>query len=400
MKKSWRSIPEEIQNKIVYDYSTTKLTLHEVANVNNVSYGHVRAILLNKSVPLRKSGTVVDDKKRHIQYKKAAEKISNTKKTKNIIKNDENSNDLNFHRNFVLERDGKRCRHCGSAKNIEVHHVDPFAKSKNNHYTNLITLCKSCHMRAEEIRGMNRNKKGIILAGGSGSRLQPLTMFHSKHELPLGTVPMIFWPLFSLRDLDVNNVTVVLDVNGIGNIPSCLGGGKQFGMNLNYIVQDGPKGIADALLKCRYNLEKEKDGFFVILGDNIFSKLEFNRNTLKHTLKNGCVFLKEVSNPFEYGVADIKDYRIISIEEKPKIPKSNFAVTGLYFYKPKIFSILDNLTPSQRDELEISDLNHFLAMEDDLDYRMIKNPWFDAGHSHYGYIEAQNAKLSEIYNEL
>lgn len=297
-------------------------------------------------------------------------------------------NSWTINRRLALERDAGRCRHCGTNKKIEVHHMNPFKKSKNNELDNLICLCNSCHKMAEEIRlpsKTNQKLCGIVLAGGRGTRLAPNSIFHNKHELPLGPVPMIFYPIMTLRDLRITNVMIILDRQRVGRIIEMLGDGSEFGMSFTYRIQNSSGGIAEALLLAK-DFAKDKKSY-VILGDNIFKKKEFDRPINFFT--DGCVFLKEVNNPIDYGVAEINDKRVLGIEEKPINPKTNLAVTGLYIYDKNVFSIIESLEPSKRGEMEISGLNDYLAKRGQLSYKIIKGEWLDAGYSHEGYLEAQ-----------
>lgn len=308
-------------------------------------------------------------------------------------------NSWTMNKRFCLERDGGRCRHCGTNKKIQVHHMNPYKKSKNNHVDNLITLCSSCHIHAEEIRMPEKTNKdlcGILLAGGRGTRLAPNSVFHNKHEMPLGPVPMIFYPLMTLRSLRVTNIMVILDRKNIGRIMEMLGDGSEFGVKLSYKVQNSSGGIAEALLLAKDFAKGKKS--YVILGDNIFQKGEFDRPTKFYT--DGCVFLKEIDNPVDYGVAEIKGERVIGIEEKPQAPKTNLAVTGLYVYNKDVFPIIESLEPSKRDELEISSLNDYLAKKGQLSYKIVKGTWLDAGYSHEGYVKAQVECLNRWVEEL
>lgn len=311
------------------------------------------------------------------------------------IKNHPNSWTIN--KRLCLERDGKRCRHCATTEKLQVHHMKPFKKSGNNALTNLITLCVSCHRKAEPGRlptSSNGRICGVLLAGGRGTRLAPITLFHNKHELPVGGIPMIFHPLNTLRAMGVLDVMVILDREGSGKICNMLGDGSEFGMDLTYRVQNGPGGIAEALSLAEDFAKKRK--IFVILGDNIFSSEEFRGKKTPKFWTAGCVFLKNVNNPHDYGIADVKNGRVVGVEEKPKNPKTNLAVTGLYAYNHTIFDILKKLSPSARGELEISDLNDYLAKEKNLSFKTVENEWMDAGYSTQGYLDANMAALGKL----
>lgn len=322
---------------------------------------------------------------------------TNEEKLNYLSKNENFSNSWSINRRLCLERDGYRCRHCGSNKKLEVYHVDPFRKTKNNNISNLITLCSRCHRNAEEIRlpKTSDNLCGVILAGGRGTRLYPNSFFHNKHELPMGGVPMIFHPIFTLRTLHITKVMIVLDRHHVGRIVEMLGDGSEFGMDFTYRVQNGPGGIAEALTLAR-NFVGNKN-VYVILGDNIFNRNEFQKPFDTYT--DGMVFLKNVSNPSDYGVAEIDEKRVLSVVEKPRHPKTKLAVTGLYLYKPSIFSILDSFSPSARGELEISSLNDYLAKRNQLSFKIIKGEWMDAGCSHEEYLNANLTCLKNIKND-
>ena len=281
-----------------------------------------------------------------------------TKRDYSLIKtkyNKDPQNSWTVNRRLALERDAGRCRHCGTNKSIQVHHMDPFKKTKNNHIDNLITLCTSHHRQAEKCRLSTKTNVGIcgiLLAGGKGTRLAPNSIFHNKHELPLGAVPMIYYPLLTLRSLKITNVMIILDRQRVGRIIEMLGDGSEFGMEFTYKIQNSAGGIAEALLLARDFAKNKKS--YVILGDNIFEKGEFSKPINFYT--EGCVFLKRVKNPIDYGVAEINNKRVLGIEEKPTNPKTNLAVTGLYVYDKDVFSIIESLEPSKRGEMEITGL--------------------------------------------
>lgn len=330
----------------------------------------------------------------HKQNLSTAAKRRNRKKvgTRNIAYNSDQDNSWTLNKRFVLDRDGKRCRHCGDSEKLEVHHINPFKKSKSNHIDNLITLCVRCHRRAEESRSPVSERErvcGIVLAGGRGTRLSPNTVFHNKHEMPLGAVPMIFYPIRTLRSLRVTDVLIVLDRHNVGRIMEMLGDGSEFGMSFTYRIQNNSGGIAEALSLGR-DFVKDRIAY-VILGDNVFEMGEFQKPVKFWT--TGCVFVKEVDNPKDYGVAEVMGDKVLSVVEKPEKPKTNLAVTGLYAYRSEIFELLDSFTPSDRDELEISSLNDYLARQGALSFKTIKGVWMDAGYSVDGYVEAQRTTL-------
>jgi len=220
--------------------------------------------------------------------------------------------------------------------------------------------------------------KGIILAGGTGSRLMPLTKVTNKHLLPVGRKPMIFHPIEKLIGAGISEILVVTGVEHMGDIVTLLGSGKDFGCRFTYKVQDEAGGIAQALYLAKDFAGDEK--LLVILGDNIYEDdlLPFAKNFEKQK-KGAKVLVKEVSDPERFGVVEIKGGKVLSIEEKPKRPKSNFAITGAYFYDPQVFDIIKKLRPSRRGELEISDVNKGYLAKGCLSYDILSGWWTDAG---------------------
>ena len=220
--------------------------------------------------------------------------------------------------------------------------------------------------------------KGVILAGGTGSRLHPLTKVTNKHLLPVGHVPMIYHPIKKLTEAGIEEILIVTGVEHMGDIVNLLGSGKDFNCKFTYTVQDEAGGIAQALF-----LAKEfvgNDRMVVILGDNIFEdKLKpFIANFSKQK-KGARVLIKEVSDPHRFGVVEIKKNKIAGIEEKPKKPKSRFAVVGIYFYDASVFDVIKGLKPSARGELEISDVNNAYLRSKSLEYDIMSGWWSDAG---------------------
>jgi len=221
--------------------------------------------------------------------------------------------------------------------------------------------------------------KGVILAGGSGSRLRPLTKVTNKHLLPVYDKPMIFYPLETLITAGVKDILIVTGAENAGDFLKLLGSGSEFGVNLYYRVQDGSGGIAEALGLAEVFVGDDR--CTVVLGDNI---VEDNIEKFVNNFENSkeveaCIFLKEVDDPERFGVAEISGDRIISIEEKPKKPKSNFAVTGIYMYSPAVFDIIKNLKPSARGEYEITDVNNAFIRRGTLSFSRLKGFWTDAG---------------------
>lgn len=225
--------------------------------------------------------------------------------------------------------------------------------------------------------------KGIILAGGSGSRLYPLTQCVSKQLLPVYDKPMIYYPLSILMLFGIKDILVISTPQDTPNIEKLLGTGNDLGLNLSYKVQDNPNGIAEAFILGEEFINNEK--VCLILGDNIFyiqSQMDCYR-TLVHSENNAAtVFGYHVSDPERFGVIEFdKNKKVVSIEEKPKKPKSNYAVTGLYFYPSDVSQKAKKLKPSARGELEITDLNKAYLKENRLNVIPLKrgNAWLDAG---------------------
>jgi len=289
-------------------------------------------------------------------------------------------------RTQAVDRDLHRCRHCGTDKRISACYVDPAKPSKVNHIDNIITLCKDCDRAASAAREMTdldgAPAVGVVLCGGTGSRLAPLTLHHNKHELPVGPIPMVFHPIKTLRSLGVRQAVIVVDRYNVGDMVQILGSGKEFGMEFCYAIQEGPGGIADALLLTQPIVRD--NNLCVILGDNVFDNGEFKEPTPLGGNK-ACVFLKEVADPRDYGVATLEEGKVTEIVEKPTSPKSNQAVTGLYCYTSDVFNVARDLVPSGRGELEISDINDFYAKRGELTYELVSGFWGDAGSNFEQY---------------
>ena len=221
--------------------------------------------------------------------------------------------------------------------------------------------------------------KGIILAGGLGSRLSPCTKVTNKHLLPVYDKPMIYYPIMTLVNAGIKYIQIVTGGNNAGDFLRLLGNGKEFGLkDIAYTYQEGEGGIADALKLAENFAEGEK--IFVILGDNIVQDNagEHVRDFINQP-KGAKIFLKEVPDPERFGVAEIKDNKIVSIEEKPQNPKSNYAVCGLYMYDNEVFDIVRKIKPSDRGELEITDVNNEYIKRNSMTYSILKGWWTDAG---------------------
>jgi glucose-1-phosphate thymidylyltransferase len=221
--------------------------------------------------------------------------------------------------------------------------------------------------------------KGVILAGGLGTRLYPLTRVTNKHLLPIFNKPMIFYPIEALINAGVRDILIVTGGNSAGDFLRLLGNGKDFGLNhLNYTYQEGEGGIAEALGLAEHFADNGK--IIVILGDNIIEKnIRKAVQDFERQEKGAKLLLKEVPDPQRFGVAELEGDRIVKIVEKPKQPKTNLAVTGFYLYDRQVFDIVKTLRPSERGELEITDVNNIYIRESQLTYDILDGWWTDAG---------------------
>ena len=222
--------------------------------------------------------------------------------------------------------------------------------------------------------------KGIILAGGKGTRLLPITKVTNKHLLPVFNKPMIYYPLQTLISAGIKNILIVSGPEHAGHFLNLLGSGKEFGVKLFYEIQEEAGGIAQALSLTEDFSDDDK--LTVILGDNVF---EDNRSIkraakeFKSQRRGARIFLKEVKDANRFGVAEIEGNKIVGIVEKPKKPKSNLAVTGLYMYDKNVFNIIQKLKPSKRGELEITDVNNAYIKQKTMTFSIVKKAWTDAG---------------------
>ncbi len=230
--------------------------------------------------------------------------------------------------------------------------------------------------------------KGIILAGGLGTRLLPLTRITNKHLLAVYDQPMIYYPIQKLAQAGIKDVIIVTGGNSSGDFLRLLKNGKEFGLRkLHYTYQEGEGGIAEALGLTEEFAEGER--VIVILGDNIFEDdLTAYIKSYEQQKQGAKILLKEVPYPERFGVAEIKDNKILNIIEKPKQPKSNYAVTGIYMYDQQVYSVIKNLKPSDRGELEITDVNNFYLKNNTLTYDILPGWWADAGSSFPAYYRA------------
>ena len=217
--------------------------------------------------------------------------------------------------------------------------------------------------------------KGIILAGGHGTRLLPMTKVTNKHLLPVYNKPMILYPIQTLIDMGIKNIMIVSGKGHAGHFLELLGSGKEFRVKFTYEIQEEAGGIAQALGLAEDFADNENVA--VILGDNIFEDT-FN-DEIKDFNSGAKIFLKQVPDAYRFGVAEIKGDKIVGIEEKPKKPKTNYAVTGLYVYDNKVFDIIKKLKPSNRGELEITDVNNYYVRNKGMKFSIVKGFWSDAG---------------------
>jgi len=217
--------------------------------------------------------------------------------------------------------------------------------------------------------------KGVILAGGLGSRLLPLTKITNKHLLPVYNKPMIYYPIEVLKKAGIRDILIISGRHHAGHFLELLGRGEELGLRLSYSIQEKEGGIAEAL-----SLAEDfvgNDNVTVILGDNIFED-NFERDIT--SFKEGArIFIKKVEDPERFGVAEIAGNKVINIEEKPKFPKTNYAVTGIYIYDSNVFKIIKTIIRSERGELEITDVNNKYIYEGKMDSCLVGGFWSDAG---------------------
>ncbi|MBI5432208.1 MAG: NTP transferase domain-containing protein [Planctomycetes bacterium] len=221
--------------------------------------------------------------------------------------------------------------------------------------------------------------KGVILAGGLGTRLYPLTKITNKHLLPVYDRPMIYYPIQCLVNAGIKDIMVVTGGRKSGDFLSLLGNGKDFGLkHFNYTYQEGEGGIAEALGLAAHWAAGEK--ICVVLGDNIIQgNIKRAAEDFERQQRGAKIMLKEVHDPERFGVAEIKDGKVVSIVEKPKQPKTNLAVIGIYMYDPRVFDIIKTLRPSDRGELEITDVNNWFIKDGSMTYEVLQGWWTDAG---------------------
>jgi len=240
--------------------------------------------------------------------------------------------------------------------------------------------------------------KGIILHGGHGTRLRPLTHTVPKQLLPIANKPMSQYCIESMKETGITEIAIIVGGVGYNKVSEYYGSGEKFGVSFTYIKQDEPKGIAHAIRLCKEFVNNEK--FLVFLGDNIIQKSirDFVENFNKSDY-DAIVLLCEVDNPSRFGIADVENEKIVKITEKPKKPTSNLAVTGIYLLTPLIFEVIDNLKPSWRNELEITDaLDNLLKQNDNIGYETITDYWKDTGTPE-DILNANRQVLEHICNQ-
>ena len=220
--------------------------------------------------------------------------------------------------------------------------------------------------------------KGVILAGGTGTRLFPLTNATNKHLLPIGREPMIYNPIKQLLSAGITDILIITSKQHMGDVVRLLGSGKEFECDFTFKVQEEAKGIAHALLLAEYFVNRDK--IVVILGDNITThSIKPYVDNFKKQESGAKVLLRKVSDPERYGIAALDELKVIKIEEKPKKPKTNYAVIGIYMYDNKVFDIIKKIKPSARGEYEITSVNNEYIKNDELTYDILEGEWTDAG---------------------
>ncbi|MBA3047885.1 NTP transferase domain-containing protein [Patescibacteria group bacterium] len=238
--------------------------------------------------------------------------------------------------------------------------------------------------------------KGIILSGGSATRLRPCTKVTSKQLLPVYNRPMIYYPLNTLIKAGIKEILIIVAPERAGDYLNLLGSGKEFGVKFTYEIQDEPKGLAEAFIIGEKFIDE--DNVTMILGDNIFED-DFSQD-IKSFKSGGKVFAKKVHDPERFGIVEFdKKNKAISIEEKPKSPKSNYCVTGLYIYDSRVIEAAKSLKPSKRGELEITDLNNWYLEKGELEVAMVKGEWIDAG-TFDSLLRAQNFAKEKMQDKM
>lgn len=237
--------------------------------------------------------------------------------------------------------------------------------------------------------------KGLLLAGGTGSRLMPLTRVTNKHLLPVYDKPMIFYPLQTLLDAGIREIMIISGPEHLGDITELLGSGKEWGAHFTYRVQDKALGIAQAIgMAADF---AANDAITVVLGDSIF---EDTFRTAVETFTTGArIFLKKVHDPERFGVPTLAGKKVLKITEKPKSPDSPYAQTGIYIYDQRVFAAIKTLKPSQRGELEVTDLNNWYIAKGEMDAEFLKGFWTDAGTIESLFAASELVRKKRIKNK-
>lgn len=239
--------------------------------------------------------------------------------------------------------------------------------------------------------------KGVILAGGIGSRLAPLTEITNKHLLPVGKEPMLWHPVRQLVGSGIGEILVITSTHHMGSVVQSLGSGKRFGCELTYRVQEAAGGIADALSLAEEFSAGER--IVVLLGDNIFEhSISPHVNDFRRQKRGARVLIKEVGDPERFGIAALDEKVILSIEEKPAQPKSSYAVVGCYMYDERVFELIARTQRSANGELEITPLNNFYIEAGELEYGFVKGRWTDAGT--FESLNEASRLLLELDNQI
>ncbi|NCF75342.1 MAG: NTP transferase domain-containing protein [Xanthomonadaceae bacterium] len=238
--------------------------------------------------------------------------------------------------------------------------------------------------------------RGIILSGGNATRLRPCTKVISKQLLPIYNRPMIYYPLNTLIKAGIKEILIIVAPERAGDYLNLLGSGKDFGVKFTYEIQDEPRGLADAFIVGENFIDKEN--VVMILGDNIFE--DDLSAEIKNFKSGGKIFAKKVLDPERFGIVEFDaNNKVISIEEKPKKPKSNYCITGLYIYDSRVVEAAKSVKPSKRGELEITELHNWYLRKNELEVAMVKGEWIDAG-TFDSLLKAQNLAKEKLQNKL
>jgi glucose-1-phosphate thymidylyltransferase len=230
--------------------------------------------------------------------------------------------------------------------------------------------------------------KGVVLAGGLGTRLRPLTTITNKHLLPVYNKPMVYYPIEMLVEAGITDIMIVTGGNSAGDFLRLIGNGEDFGLSwINYAYQKGEGGIAEALGLAREFVGHDR--VVVALGDNILQNgIKKGVDAFAKQQRGSRIFLKRVDHPWEYGIAEVEGNKIKRVIEKPKDPPSDLAVIGVYMYPPDVFDVIATLAPSARGELEVTDINNVYIQRGEMEYEIIEGWWLDAGENHQALLRA------------